>query len=146
MLAYLDNNATTRPLPAVVEAVMAALGDAFGNPSSIRPLGERARDLVEEARRNVAELLACRPGEVIFTSSATESINTALRGAFQALPKEKPRRLILSSVEHEAVIEVARHLEKRRVSRWPRWASTERGVWTWTPWSGNSGAEPRCSP
>ena len=109
---YLDNNATTRPLPAVVEAVTHALGDGFGNPNSVHGVGEQARRLVDDARSDVAALLSCRPTEVIFTSCATESINTALRSAFLSARKSKPRFLI-TAVEHEAVFDVVADLKSR---------------------------------
>jgi len=114
MEAYLDNNATTKPLVEVREAMLETLGPDFGNPSSSHGVGESARHLVEQARGRVAELLACRETEVIFTACATESINTALQGVLAAANRQHPRRLIISAVEHEAVIELARHLERHR--------------------------------
>jgi cysteine desulfurase len=109
-LIYLDNNATTKPLPEVVQAMVAALTDGFGNPNSIHGAGEHARKLVEEAREKVAQLLQCRATEVIFTSCATESINTAIRGAIAA-SKCSPPRLLISAVEHEAIIDLANLLK-----------------------------------
>jgi cysteine desulfurase len=103
---YLDNNATTRPLPAVVEAVKAALVEGWGNPSSIHGSGERARKVVDAARESLAALVGARPTEVVFTSGATESINTVMRGAVDAARGAKPR-LVITSVEHEATIECA---------------------------------------
>jgi cysteine desulfurase len=109
-LIYLDNNATTRPLPEVVDAMLHALRDGFGNPNSIHPAGEAARKLVEDAREKVAGLLSCRSTEVVFTSCATESINTALRGAIAA-SRISPPRLLITAVEHEAVIDLANVLK-----------------------------------
>ena len=112
---YLDNNATTRPLPAVVEAVREALEEIYGNPSSIHPVGERARERVVAARETLAGLVKCRPTEVVFTSCATESINTAVKGAVAAIrPDERPR-VIRSSVEHEATIEICDRLQESGV-------------------------------
>jgi cysteine desulfurase len=113
-LVYLDNCATTRPLPAVVEAMGEVLGEGFGNPSSIHGAGEAARRRMDVAREQVAALLGCRPTEVVFTSCATESINTALRGAVAAA-REKPPRIVITAIEHEATIEIAQHLKRRGV-------------------------------
>ncbi len=109
---YLDNNATTRPLPAVVEAINEVLGEGFGNPSSIHGIGEAARQRVDRARAQVAEVLGARETEVVFTSCATESINAAMRGVVEASRRDRPRVLI-SAVEHEAVHDVAQWLGAR---------------------------------
>ena len=109
---YLDNNATTRPLPAVIDAVNDALGEGFANPSSLHGAGAYARRLVDEGRQRVAALLHCRETEVVFTSCATESINGALWGALRATPKGQRPRLIISAVEHEALFDIAQALER----------------------------------
>lgn len=111
---YLDNNATTRPLPAAVDAMLRALRDEYGNPSSIHGLGESARKIVDEARARVAELIGARETEVVFTAGATESTNAAIRGCLDAAPAGA-RRLVTTAVEHEATIEVARHLAQAGV-------------------------------
>src|SRR5262245_58720041 len=103
---YLDNNATTKALPGVVEAVTAALSDGYGNPSSVHGCGERARKVVDEARGRLAALVRARPTEIVFTSGATEGINTVLRGAVEACASGKPR-IVITAVEHEATIECA---------------------------------------
>jgi len=113
-MIYLDNNATTRPLPAVRDAVMEVLGDGFANPSSIHGPGESAKGLITEARAGVASLLGARETEIVFTSCATESINAALRGAVAATGKERPRVLI-TAVEHEAVHDIGQWLEAEGV-------------------------------
>ena len=69
---YLDNNATTRPYPEVVDAMMEVLGKGFGNPSSAHSTGVRAKGFVENARKQIAALLGCDPDKVVFTSSGTE--------------------------------------------------------------------------
>ncbi len=107
---YFDNNATTKPLPSVVEAVTRALTDAWGNPSSHHGPGEAARREVDAARAVMAELIHARPTEIVFTAGATEATNTALRGAFVAA-RETPARIVTTAVEHEATIEVAAHLK-----------------------------------
>jgi len=101
-MIYLDNNATTKPCAAAIDAVRAALEVQWANPSSVHREGQDARNTVEIARRDVANLLGLKPAEITFTSGATESIWTAHRGALLALPKER-RTVISSPVEHEAV-------------------------------------------
>ncbi len=106
---YLDHCATTPPLPAVVDAVRAALEGTYGNPSSLHEEGQRARRVVDHARTIIASLLSCRETEVIFTSGATESMNAALRGAIQAAPRDR-WHFVTTTVEHEATIELGHYL------------------------------------
>lgn len=113
-LVYLDNNATTPPLPEVVTAMREALEGAFGNPSSLHGPGIRARALVDAARDEMATLIGAPKSEVIFTSGATESINTAIFGAIAA-SKITPARFVTTAVEHEAVIEISELLAARGV-------------------------------
>ncbi len=77
---YLDNNATTRPLPEVIDTVARHLGESYGNPGSRHGVGRRARVALEDARESMADILGAKPGEVIFTSGGTESTNLALLG------------------------------------------------------------------
>jgi cysteine desulfurase len=111
-LIYLDHNATTPVAPEVLEAVCAALRDAWGNPSSGHAEGARARAAVEQARGQVAALLGCEPDEILFTSGGTESDNAALIGVAEALER-RGRHLVISAIEHPAVEEAARYLERR---------------------------------
>ncbi len=108
-ITYLDNNATTRPDPRVVQAMTELLTDRWGNPSSAHHFGAQVAVEVEQARRNVAELIGARPTEIIFTSGGTEADNTALRGVLGALPEKQ--HLIISPVEHHAIFETAETLE-----------------------------------
>ncbi|MSR74403.1 MAG: cysteine desulfurase [Planctomycetes bacterium] len=105
---YLDNNATTPLLPEVLELVSSTLARDFGNPSSLHAPGQAARAVVNHARQQVAMLLRARSTEVVFTSGGTESINTAIHACTATVPATQ-RRVIRSSVEHEAVVEAARH-------------------------------------
>ncbi|HRJ60304.1 MAG TPA: aminotransferase class V-fold PLP-dependent enzyme, partial [Azospirillaceae bacterium] len=98
---YLDHNATTPVDPAVFAAMTPYLGAEFGNPSSLYPLGRRARTAVETAREQVAALIGAAPDEVIFTSGGTESSNYAIRGA-AALAAPERRKIVLTTVEHPA--------------------------------------------
>ena len=99
-MIYLDNNATTPADPRVRDAMLAFLGENFGNPSSPHAPGRIAREAVEKARGQVADLLSARPSEIVFISGGTESINTAIRGALAAQPGK--RRIVTSSIEHSA--------------------------------------------
>src|SRR5580658_5235920 len=83
---FLDNNSTTRPLPEVIAAVSAHSAASFANPGSRHAEGRVARRALEEARDRIARLLGARPGEVIFTSGGTESINLAILGLAPELP------------------------------------------------------------
>jgi cysteine desulfurase len=112
---YLDHNATTPPAPEVVEAMTRALRDEFGNPSSIHSYGQRAKAAVDEARTEVARLIGAEPADLVFTGSGTEADNLALRGVMDAAPPARAR-LVVASVEHEAVINTARALARRGVT------------------------------
>ena len=108
---YLDYNGTTPHDPEVVEAMRPFLDAEFGNPSSSHWYGIRPKKAVEKARRQVAALLNCEPEELFFTSGGTESNNHAIKGMARAL-KDKGRHIITSTVEHPAVLEVCRYLER----------------------------------
>ncbi len=103
---YLDYNATTPVAPEVAEAMQPFLREAFGNPSSSHWYGRRAHEAVEDARKNIATLIGAQPDEIIFTGCATEANNLAFRGVANAL-REKRRHIIVSAVEHPAVLEPA---------------------------------------
>jgi cysteine desulfurase len=114
MRSYFDHNATTPPAPEVVEAVVSALGDDFGNPSSVHHFGQRAKALLDDARSAVAELIGAEPGDVVFTSGGTEADNMALRGAAEAAEAAGNRRhVIASAIEHEAVLNTVKALTRR---------------------------------
>ncbi|MBE0615193.1 MAG: cysteine desulfurase [Burkholderiales bacterium] len=107
---YLDYNATTPVAPEVLEAMLPYLREGFGNPSSSHHNGRKAAQAVREARESVADLLGAAADEIVFTGSATEANNLALLGVAHALRGDK-RHLVVSAVEHPAVIEPALHLQ-----------------------------------
>ena len=109
---YLDYNATTPIAEAVADAMAPFLYKHFGNPSSAHHFGFTAKLAVENARKQVAELLNCQSDEIIFTSSGTESNNLALRG-YALANRHKGNHIITSSVEHPAVLNVCEYLEKQ---------------------------------
>ncbi len=112
---YLDHNATTPLAPEVLEAMLPFLRSDFGNPSSIHELGRRAKAALQEARETVASFLSASASEIVFIASGTEADNLAILGVVAAEEEEpRPRRhLVTSSIEHHAVLNVMRHLEKK---------------------------------
>lgn len=112
---YLDNNATTRPLPSVVEAVHEALTDLWANPSSIHRAGQRVRQRMELARESVAQLIEASPREIIFTSGGTESTNLAIVGSLHAQPAPARRVVVTDRLEHSATRDLASSLAERGV-------------------------------
>jgi cysteine desulfurase len=104
---YMDANATTPLLPEVLEAMQPYFVERFGNASSVHSFGQQARGAVEQARIKVAELLHCRPAEIVFTSGGTESDNLALFGATKT-----GDHVITTTIEHHAVLHAAEQLAK----------------------------------
>jgi cysteine desulfurase len=102
-LIYLDHNATTPLDPSVEDAMMAVMRGEFGNPSSSYPLGQRAKDLMEDSRKEVALLLGCKSHEVVFTSGGSESNNMVLKGIID-FSRPQASHIITSAVEHPAIL------------------------------------------
>ena len=112
-MIYLDHNATTPVDPAVADRMAWFLREHFGNPSSIYPIGRKVKELMNEARERVAGSLGVDRGEIFFTGSGTESDNFAIFGTFDAAPEKN--EFVTSAIEHPAVIEAAKALERRGV-------------------------------
>lgn len=110
-IIYMDNHATTPIAPEVLDAMMPYLTTHFGNAASSHLYGKQAKDGVNKARQQVANLLRCSPEEVIFTSGATESDNLAIRGTAYA-QKNNGNHIITSTAEHHAVLDTCHVLEK----------------------------------
>jgi len=108
---YLDYNASTPIAPEAVEAMRPFLTEHYGNPSSNHWAGIPAKDAVEGARKQVAELLGCDPAEIVFTSGGSEANNHALKGVFFA-NQEKGSHIITTAVEHSAILNPCHFLEK----------------------------------
>ncbi|OCQ90406.1 cysteine desulfurase NifS [Oscillatoriales cyanobacterium USR001] len=108
---YLDNNATTKVDPGVLEAMLPYLTEYYGNPSSMHSFGGKVGKAVKQARAQVAGLLGADDAEIVFTSCGSESNNTAIRAALAAQPDR--RHIITTQVEHAAVINVCKQLEKQ---------------------------------
>lgn len=108
-LVYLDHAATTSVSAEVLKVMNPYFSQSFGNPSEPHQWGQEARMAVEQAREKVALFLGAKPTEILFTSGATEAINLAHKGLIE---NQKLPHLITSSVEHKAVLETCKHLEK----------------------------------
>jgi cysteine desulfurase len=113
MRVYLDYNATTPLAPEVVDAVVAATRDLFGNASSVHHFGQQAKAALDDARTSVATLIGGDASEVVFTSGGTEADNLAIRGAAEAAEPTGRRHLVASAIEHEAVLNTFKALARR---------------------------------
>lgn len=111
-IRYFDNSATTRVKKEVFEEMVPYLTIEYGNPSSIYTIGRNAKRAIENARKQVAELIKCKPEEIYFTSCGSESDNTAIKGIAYS-NKYKGKHIITSKIEHPAVLNSCRALEKR---------------------------------
>lgn len=109
---YLDYAATTPTHPLVLKAMLPWFTDGFGNPSSIHSFGQEAKGAIEEAREKVARLVGAKSDEIVFTGSGTEADNFAIKGVAYAKEHEG-KHIITTAIEHHAVIETCKFLEKR---------------------------------
>jgi len=109
---YMDHAATTPVDPEVVEAIVPCLTEVYGNASSLHSFGREAHNAMEEARSRVARLINASPEEIIFTAGGTESDNIAIKGAAYA-NRSKGDHIVTSTIEHPAVLETCRSLEKQ---------------------------------
>ena len=124
---YLDHNATTPLVSPALDRFCSVARDVWGNASSVHHFGQQAKAVLDGARASVAGLLGAEPSEIVFTGGGTEADNAAVRGAMEALEPAGRRHLIISSIEHEAVLQTAKALARRgiRVTHLP---VGERGV------------------
>jgi cysteine desulfurase len=129
MQVYLDHNASTPLAPEVAEVMRPLLSTHYGNPSSTHWAGLPAKQAVERARAQVADLLGCGSDEVIFTSGGTEANNQAIKGSWYA-KRDRGNHIITSSVEHPAVVEPCRFCER------------EGATVTWLPVDGTGRVDP----
>ncbi len=111
---YLDNNATTKVDPEVIEAMLPYLTEYYGNPSSMHTFGGQVGKAIKQAREQVAKLLGADESEIVFTSGGTEGDNAAIRAALLAQPEK--RHIITTQVEHPAVLNVCKQLENQGYS------------------------------
>jgi len=113
-LIYLDHAASTPVLQEIINEMIPYLGNLYGNPSSIHTYGIKSKIAVQIARRRVASLIGAKPSEIFFTSGGTESDNLALKGICKSIRKSQniKNHIITSSIEHDAILETCRYLEK----------------------------------
>ncbi|MFD2570962.1 cysteine desulfurase family protein [Spirosoma soli] len=111
-MIYLDNNATTRIDPRVLDTMMPFLTDNFANAASTHPFGVSAHEAVKTARQQVADLLSCETHELVFTSGATEAINLAIKGVAENY-QSRGKHIVTVQTEHKAVLDVCHYLETR---------------------------------
>ncbi|MDP2848383.1 MAG: cysteine desulfurase NifS [Humidesulfovibrio sp.] len=107
---YMDNNATTRVAPEVLEAMLPFFSERYGNPSSMHSFGGAVGREMREARESLAYLLGCGTDEIVFTSCGTEADNTAIRSALAAQPEK--RHIVTTRVEHPAILSLCKFLER----------------------------------
>ena len=112
MTFYFDNSATTKIKPEVLKAMMPYLTEEYGNPSSLYYIGRNSKRAIEKARQQVANLINCDKNEIYFTGCGTESDNTALKGIAYRY-KEKGNHIITTKIEHHAILESCKTLEKQ---------------------------------
>lgn len=110
-IVYVDNNATTKVAPEVLEVMLPYFSEYYGNPSSMHFFGGQVQKKVDEAREKVADFLGAEPSEIVFTSCGTESDNAAILGTLDSYPKK--RHLISTRVEHPAVGNVSTYLGRK---------------------------------
>ena len=110
-IRYFDNSATTRVKEEVFREMIPYLSLEYGNPSSIYSIGRNAKRAIEEARKRVASLINCKPEEIYFTSCGSESDNTAIK-SIAYTNKNKGKHIITSKIEHPAILNSCKSLEK----------------------------------
>ena len=115
-MIYLDNAATTKTAPEVVEAMLPYFSEVYGNPSSIYSIASESKEAVTNAREAIAGVLNAKPEEIYFTAGGTESDNWAIKAAFEAY-KNKGNHIITTKIEHHAVLHTCQYLEKERGAR-----------------------------
>ena len=113
---YADNAATTPVSREVIEAMSVAFESAWGNPSSLHAKGREAKTLIDDARERIAKVFNCSAGEIYFTSCGSEADNWAIRGAVKRMSKKGRNHIVTSSIEHPAVLNTCRDLEREGYS------------------------------
>ncbi|MFA5178443.1 MAG: cysteine desulfurase family protein [Candidatus Paceibacterota bacterium] len=114
-IAYFDHSATTPIDPRVLKEMMPYFQTKFGNASSIHYLGRISESAIEQARQKVAKALNCEPSEIIFTSGSTESNNLVFKGLIANFKKDQKIHIIVSSIEHDSILEPCAELEKQGI-------------------------------
>lgn len=111
-LIYLDNAATTKMAPEVVEAMMPYLTEEYGNPSAIYSIGAKNKEVISKQREIIADMIGAKANEIYFTAGGSEADNWALKATFEAYGK-KGKHIITTKIEHHAILHTAEYLEKQ---------------------------------
>ena len=112
MFIYADNAATTKMSRAAIEAMLTCMEEQYGNPSSLYMLGQRAKEIIEQAREEIAAVIGAQPGEILFTSGGSEADNQAIRSAARIGEKAGKKHIISTAFEHHAVLHTLKKLEE----------------------------------
>ena len=112
-MIYADNAATTKMSPVALAAMLPALEDNYGNPSSLHSVGQHAAELLQSAREAMARCLNCKPREILFTSGGSEADNQALLSAAAIGQRKGKKHIISTKFEHHAVLHTLKKLEKQ---------------------------------
>lgn len=115
-MIYLDNAATTRTAPEVVEAMLPYFSELYGNPSSIYEIAGKSKEAITKGREQIANVLGAKPEEIYFTAGGSESDNWALKATFEAY-RNKGNHIITTKIEHHAILHTCEYLEKERGAR-----------------------------
>ena len=111
-MIYLDNAATTKTAPEVVQAMLPYFSEYYGNPSSIYDFAGKSKEAITKGREQIAEVLGAKKEEIYFTAGGSESDNWALKATFEAY-KAKGNHIITTKIEHHAILHTCEYLEKR---------------------------------
>ncbi|MFB5598625.1 MAG: cysteine desulfurase family protein [Nitrososphaeraceae archaeon] len=112
-MIYLDNAASTPLNKTVIKEMLPFIKNDFGNPSSVHEIGRRAKIAIHQSRKKVAKLIGANPNEIFFTSGGTESNNLVLKGVSEYLKDRKRNEIIISTIEHDAILETSKYLKKK---------------------------------
>ena len=126
-MIYLDNAATTKTAPEVVEAMLPYFSEYYGNPSSIYAIAGKSKEAITKGREQIANVLGAKPEEIYFTAGGSESDNWALKATFEAY-KNKGNHIITTKIEHHAILHTCEYLEKERGAKVTYVGVDENGV------------------
>ena len=126
-MIYLDNAATTKTAPEVVEAMLPYFSEYYGNPSSIYAIAGKSKEAITKGREQIANVLGAKPEEIYFTAGGSESDNWALKATFDAY-KNKGNHIITTKIEHHAILHTCEYLEKERGAKITYIGVDENGV------------------
>ena len=129
-LIYLDNAATTKTAPEVVEAMLPYFTEYYGNPSSVYEFAGKSKQAVDAARKTIADSLGAKPEEIYFTAGGSESDNWALKATYEAY-KSKGNHIITTKIEHHAILHTCEYLKKSAVRKSPISASMRTALSIW---------------